>query len=143
MSAHSSCAPDAVVCLGGGWRVQTAAANTSSRRGRSALFSYVYSRLAVAEIRRDIRRWRETDRTITAAVFLQLHCGIDPDHSRTLASSLVHQIDRVGMRGHRDARPTKDEIRRASNAFARRGYPIPDDVIYEAMDAAWIRGWSV
>lgn len=97
----------------------------------------------MAEVRRDIRRWKETDRTITAAVFLQLHCGIDPDHSRTLASSLVHQIDRVAARGHRDARPTKDEIRRAANAFARRGYPIPDDVIYEAMDAAWIRGWSV
>jgi hypothetical protein len=97
----------------------------------------------MAEVRRDIRRWTESDRTITAAVFLQLHCGIDPDHSRTLASSLVHQIDRVGARGHRDARPTETEIRRASNAFARAGYPIPDDVIYTAMDAAWIRGWSV
>lgn len=141
MSAHRSSAPAAVVCLGGGWRAQTAAASTSSRRGPSGLFNFVYSR--VAEVRHDIRRWRETDRTITAAVFLQLHCGIDPDHSRTLASSLVHQIDRVGARGHRDARPTKEEIRRAANAFARRGYPIPDDVIYEAMDAAWIRGWSV
>lgn len=142
MSVQSSSVPDAVVCLGGGWRVQTAAASTSSPCGHSGRFSSVCSRV-MAEIRRDIRRWRETDRTITAAVFLQLHCGIDPDHSRTLASSLVHQIDRVGARGHRDARPTEDEVRRAANAFARRGYPIPDEVIYEAMDAAWIRGWSV
>lgn len=97
----------------------------------------------MGEVRRDIRRWTESDRTITAAVFLQLHCGIDPDRSRTLASSLVHQIDRVAMRGHRDARPTTDEVRRAANAFARRGYPIPPEVIYEAMDAAWVRGWSV
>jgi hypothetical protein len=92
--------------------------------------------------KRDISRWTESDRTITAAVFLQLHCAIDPDHSRTLASRLVHQIDRVGARGHRDARPTPDEVRRAAKTFERRGYPIPDHVVYEAMDAAWIRGWS-
>jgi hypothetical protein len=127
--------------MAGGWRAPTAAPSTSFPRGRSGLLNSVCSR--VAEVRRDLRRWTQSDRTITAAVFLQLHCAVDPDHSRTLASSLVHQIDRVGARGHRDARPTPTEIRRASNAFARRGYPIPDDVIYEAMDAAWVRGWSV
>lgn len=96
----------------------------------------------MAEVRRDIRRWRETDRTITAAVFLQLHCGIDPDHSRTLGDALVRQIDRVAMRGHRDAAPTDDEIRRAQNALARRGHPVSAEHVREALDASFIRGWT-
>jgi hypothetical protein len=98
----------------------------------------------MAELKRnDIKRWTENDRTITAAVFLQLHCGIDPDHSRTLADSLVRQIDRVAMRGHRDAAPTADEIRRAQNALNRRGYPVDAEHVREALDASFIRGWSL
>lgn len=93
--------------------------------------------------RKDIKRWTENDRTITAAVFLQLHCAIDPDHSRTLADSLVRQIDRVAMRGHRDAAPTADEIRRAQNALNRRGYPVASEHVREALDAAFIRGWNL
>lgn len=96
----------------------------------------------MAETRTDLKRWRETDRTITAAVFLQLHCGIDPDQSRTLGDALVRQIDRVGMRGHRDAAPTAAEIRRAQNALHRRGHAVPPDEVREALEASFIRGWT-
>lgn len=93
--------------------------------------------------RQDLRRWRASDRVITAAVFLQLHCDVDPDHSRTLADSLVRQIDRVAMRGHRDAAPTPAEIRRAQNALNRRGHPVDAETVHEALDAAFLRGWSL
>ena len=93
--------------------------------------------------RRDLKRWTASDRAITAAVFLQLHCGIDPDQSRTMADSLVRQIDRVAMRGHRDAAPTADEIRRAQNALNRRGHPVDTETVREALDAAFVRGWSL
>jgi len=109
---------DEVICIGGGWRV--------------------------AELRRnDIKRWTESDRVITAAVFLQLHCDVHPDLSRTLGESLVRQIDRVAMRGHRDAAPTDDEIRRAQNALNRRGHAVDSETTREALDAAFIRGWSL
>jgi hypothetical protein len=97
----------------------------------------------MSEVRRDIKLWRASDRVITAAVFLQLHCGVDPDHSRTLADSLVRQIDRVAMRGHRDAAPTDAEIRRARNALNRRGHPVDTETVREALDASFLRGWSL
>lgn len=90
----------------------------------------------------DLARWRKTDRTITAAVFLQLHCGIAPDESRTLGSRLVHQIDRVAMRGHRDGAPTDDEVRRAVNALNRRGYPVTSEHAREALAESFVRGWT-
>lgn len=98
----------------------------------------------MAELKRkDIKRWTESDRIVTAAVFLQLHCGTHPDLSRALGESLVRQIDRVAMRGHRDAAPTDDEIRRAQNALHRRGHAVDAETVREALDASFVRGWSL
>lgn len=92
--------------------------------------------------RHDIHRWPENNRTIAAAVILQLHGHIDPDYSRTLAEKIVFAIDRAGMRGHTDAAPTEDEIRRAQNALARRGVAASSEDVAYALDAAFVRGWG-
>lgn len=90
----------------------------------------------------DLSVWRQNDRTITAAVFLQLHCKVDPDSSRTLADKLVRQLDRVKERGQRDTTPTEKEIRRAMNALARRGVPASPDDARAALEAALSRPWG-
>ena len=90
----------------------------------------------------DLRRWAENDRTVAAAVELQL-AGVDPETSRTLAEKIVFRVDRAGMRGHGDAAPTDDEIRRAQNELNRRGFAIGSEDVEAALDAAFVRGWSV
>lgn len=92
--------------------------------------------------RRDLKRWSASDRAVTAAAFLQLHCDVDPDHSRTLGDAIVRRIDRVAMRGHLDGAPTEDEIARAQNALARRGYAVSAEHVREALDASFVRGWA-
>jgi hypothetical protein len=91
----------------------------------------------------DLKRWTENDRTVAAAVVLQLHGGVDPEMSRTLADLIVFAVDRVGMRGHGDAAPTADEVRRAQNELNRRGHAVSSEDAYAALDAAFVRGWSV
>lgn len=90
----------------------------------------------------DIKLWAENDRTVTAAVFLQLYLHVDPDSSRTLADKLVRQLDRVKARGQRDTTPTDIEVRRAANALARRGIPVTADDARAALEAALVRPWG-
>jgi hypothetical protein len=91
---------------------------------------------------RDIQLWPENDRTITAAVVLQLYGGCDPDTSRSLGARLLHEVDRVAMRGHRDGAATEHEVVRAQNALHRRGHAVPAEDVAYALDAAFIRGWQ-
>lgn len=79
---------------------------------------------------------------MAAAVVLQLYGGIDPDYSRTLADKIVHTIDRTAARGHTDAAPTDDEVRRAQNALALRGISTSPDDVRAALEAAFVRGWG-
>lgn len=130
-----SCAGTVVRRGGGGFIARPVDAATSSRRVTGVHPNYRFSMP-------DIHRWPENDRTIAAAVVLQLHAGIDPDYSRSLAERIVFAIDRAGMRGHTDAAPTADEIARAQNALARRGIAASAEDVAYALDAAFVRGWT-
>lgn len=90
----------------------------------------------------DIRRWSEKPRSVAAAVVLQLHGGIDPDYSRDLADRVVNAVDRTAMRGHVDAAPTEQEIRRACASLNGHGYNVTTEHMAAALDAAFIRGWG-
>jgi hypothetical protein len=90
----------------------------------------------------DIRRWSGHPRSVAAAVVLQLHGGIDPDHSRDLADRVVFAVDRAGMRGHTDAAPTADEVTRAYNELHRRGFTPGSEDVHAALVAAFVRGWG-
>ena len=141
MNARRSSASAVVRRGGGGWLAPSAATSTSSPPRLSLLPSSVF-RWLMGGLVPDLKRWAENDRTIAAAVELQL-AGIDPDSSRALADRIVFRIDRVGMRGHGDAAPTDDEIRRAQNELNRRGHAVSSEDVFAALDAAFIRGWSV
>ncbi len=91
----------------------------------------------------DVRIVELTPRHVACAVQLQLHGGIDPDTSRTLADRILFHVDRAGMRGKVDAAPTDDEIHRAKGALHRLGHDISYDDVAIALDAAFVRGWGV
>ena len=91
----------------------------------------------------DLKRWTDSPRHVAAAVVLQLHAGVDPDWSRSLAEEILFRVDRAGMRGHTDAAPTKDEIARATNELHRRGYSVGSEDVRAALEAAFVRGWGV
>lgn len=91
----------------------------------------------------DLQRWSEKPRSVAAAVVLQIHGGIDPDHSRVLADRVVFAVDRAAMRGHTDAAPTDDEVIRAVNELHRRGYTVTPEDARAALEQAFVRGWGV
>ena len=91
----------------------------------------------------DLKRWSEKPRSVAAAVVLQLYGGIDPDQSRTLADRVVRAVDRTAMRGHTDAAPTDDEVDRAMSALTARGVTgLTREIVREALDASFVRGWG-
>jgi hypothetical protein len=90
----------------------------------------------------DLVRWSEKPRSIAAAVVLQLYGGIDPDYSRELADRVVRAVDRTAARGHTDAAPTADEVRRAQNALALRGISTSPEDVRAALEAAFVWGWG-
>lgn len=93
-------------------------------------------------VRRAGGGWIATPRNTAAAVVLQLHGGIDPDRSRTLADRILFAVDRAGMRGHTDAAPTDDEVARAYNELHRRGLTPGSEDVRAALEAAFVRGWG-
>lgn len=86
--------------------------------------------------------WVGNARTIAAASVLQIHGGLDPDHSRDVADRVVFAVDRAGARGHLSAAPTDDEITRAASQLARLGVTLAPDEVRSVLDAAFIRGWG-
>jgi hypothetical protein len=90
----------------------------------------------------DLKLPQTTPRHIACNVVLQLKGLIDPDTARSLSEEIVFKIDRAGMRGHADAAPTDDEVRRAQNALARRGVPTTHDDVRYALECCFVRGWE-
>jgi|KBSMisStandDraft_5_1062788.scaffolds.fasta_scaffold360075_2 hypothetical protein len=90
----------------------------------------------------DIHLPEMTTRHVACNVVLQLHGGIDPDTARSLSDRILFAVDRAGMRGHADAAPTDDEVRRGQIALARRGVAASHDDVRYALDAAFVRGWG-
>jgi hypothetical protein len=90
----------------------------------------------------DLKAPQMTPRHVACNVQLQLHGGIDPDVARGLSDRIIFHVDRAGMRGHADAAPTDDEVRRAQTALARRGVAATHDDVRYALDAAFVRGWG-
>lgn len=90
----------------------------------------------------DLKAPQMTARHVACNVVLQLKGFIDPDTARSLSDEILFRVDRAGMRGHADAAPTEDEVRRAQNALARRGVAAAHEDVRYALDCCFVRGWG-